>query len=103
MWLAPSVAESRLYCNRTCFENRESGTLAGNIMKAIGGTGEIAATLRLPIPTVRHWATQGIPLKYHMSIIRIAKEKGLGKNMITLDKLLATTVAGRELRSSKKL
>lgn len=103
MFLPPSKARKQRFCNRKCFNNREAETLAGNIIRAVGGAAEIAAALHLLVPTVRHWFFQGIPLKYHFSIIKLAREKGLDHNVITLDRLLATTVAGRDNRNSKKL
>jgi hypothetical protein len=102
MMLAPSVAATRRFCNRVCFLNRPSATIAVNILKAIGGVSEVSSRLSVPNATVRHWGTHGIPLRYHLPIIKLAKEKGLEKGAVTLDRLLATTVAGREHRAARK-
>lgn len=52
-------------------------TDAKSLIKALGGTGEVAAALGEELNTVSNWRIRGLPERAHLRISRLCDAKGI--------------------------
>ena len=62
------------------------------IIRRFGGSKELADGLGIPESTIRNWPALGIPGKWHLPLLRLARERGVP---LTDEDLLSTTKTGR--------
>lgn len=96
-WYSPAVAARRKYCDHICYVARPSVTLAQAIINMLGGRNALSILLKVEDNTVKSWLQNGIPGRYHIDILRLARERGHA-GAITLTKLQRTQAAGRAHR-----
>lgn len=98
---SPAVAARRRYCDHVCYVARPTVTLAQKIINLLGGRHTLASLLRVNENTVKSWLQNGIPDRFHLNMLRLAKERGhLGE--VTLERLQHTQAVGKAHRKEKK-
>lgn len=96
---SPAVAARKKYCDAVCFARRKGSTRAMVIVHLLGGTTQIAKRLKVSPTTVNSWLQQGVPQRYHLDMLRLARERGVTAE-VTLDSLVATQADGRAVRAA---
>lgn len=97
----PSEAAKRRYCNQECYDNSRVVTLAHAMVMALGGPNAVAEKLHVACRSIKSWFHQGIPGRYHLAFISLAKRARLSPDVVTMDNLLATLSYGREYREGR--
>lgn len=92
--VAPSMFERKQYCDRVCFNNRPT-TIAGDILRRLGGAANVARMLGLPQRGVRAWVQNGVPARRRREILALS---GAAKAGVTMEKLLASYREGQSRR-----
>jgi hypothetical protein len=77
---------------------QRSKSSAHRIIAALGGYRTVSLTLGVRPDTVRAWFRHGIPTKFHLDIMRLARHAGIA---VAHEELLETNEHGKALRRSR--